>query len=102
MATTVRSLPTPTDSAKIEQELQHVFDDLERVEWALRDLSEHGLPREYPQEVTYETLGVLAEIYSTLRWRIRDFERVADVIEDGMHAVAGFRDEQATYGRSDD
>jgi hypothetical protein len=96
--TPIRALPTAAEAREIEDALQHTFDLLERVGWAVRDTYKTDGP-DYPHSVTFETMGVLADLHASLESRIEDFQAISKQIDEAMFSVGTIRAEQ--LGSSD-
>lgn len=93
MASTLTALPTETEAKEIEDALQRAFDLLEHVGWAAKKAQEAD-HEHYPHEVTFEAMGVLADIRANLNSRIDDFGEISGRIDEAMFSLGTIREEQ--------
>ena len=91
--TPIRALPTPAYAKGIDDALQHTFDLLEKVGWAVQRAHETDAS-DYPHSVTFETMGVLADIRASVESRIDDFQVISNRIDKTMFSVGTLRAEQ--------
>jgi hypothetical protein len=89
----VRTLPTEADAEAICNALQHAYDLLESVEWAVNAIEKYS-HQDYPERVTFEKIGILADVRSVLDVRIDDFQKISQKIDAAMFSLSTFRLEQ--------
>jgi hypothetical protein len=89
----VRALPTEAEAEAASNALQHAFDLLERIGWAA-DAATKGDHQDYPERVTFEKMGVLADIRADLNMRIDDFQKISGSIDGAMFSLSAIRLEQ--------
>jgi hypothetical protein len=89
----VRTLPTEAEAKEIEDALQRAFDLLEDVGWAVKSVDK-GDHADYPHKVTFESMGILADIRANLDNRMVDFREISREIDETMFDFGAIRETQ--------
>jgi len=90
----IPGMPTEEQSVKITDAFQAAFDELESVAFRVAHIAESDDGAELQFQITFEDLGILYALSSTVRSALNDVERNLKRIDDQAFSLETIRQEQ--------